>query len=440
MSKAHSGIHLVQLGCSKNSVDGERFLGLLESRGIAVKNSPKDAHAVVVNTCGFIEPAREEAIDEILQAIQLKNAGKIDQVYVIGCLATRSGDELRTELPEVDGIYGVDQWQHLVEKLTDAHEPISLRGPIPRHLLTPKHSAYLRIADGCNRGCSYCAIPLMRGRYVSTPLADLLAEAEQLRKSGVKELLVVAQELNDYGRDLGQPDLFKQLMAELDALAFPWLRILYTHPPAFNEEFLEILAKTKSLVPYIDYPIEHSHPKILWSMGRKKGPDHLLHWIKRMREAIPDMVVRTSIIVGYPGEGEAEFEQLLEFTAEAKFERFGVFLYSTEEGTRAAKLPDLVAPREVAEERRERLLDLGNEIAEEFHREQLHREVQVIVEGKEQNEPWGRTKWDAPEIDYRVRLGNRSLRTGSLLTVTLKDTWEGGWIGEPVIKALPLVS
>ncbi len=423
------GVHLVQLGCSKNSVDGERFLGLLESRGVKIERNANHARAVVVNTCGFIEPAREEAISEILNAIKLKSEGVIENVFVIGCLVTRSGAELQRELPEVDGTYGVEEWQYLVERLTIDKGPISLQGPIPRKLLTPKHSAYLRIADGCNRGCSYCAIPMMRGKYKSTPMRELVQEAEQLRSRGVKELIVVAQELNDYGKDLEQPELFSQLMHELDDLAFPWLRILYTHPPAFNDKFLEVLASTKTLVPYIDYPIEHSHPKILWSMGRKKGPDHLLFWIKRMREAIPDVVIRTSIIVGYPGEGDEEFEQLYDFVGEAGFERLGVFLYSPEEGTRANLLTEPTASREIAEERREKILDVGFEIADTFHKKQVGRKVDVLVEGKERGVCWGRTVWDAPEIDYRVEIPDALLRTGKMASVTLTEAWEGGWKG-----------
>ncbi len=429
---ASRGVHLVQLGCSKNSVDGERFLGLLESRGVTVERNARKARAVVVNTCGFIEPAREEAVNEILDAVKLKLDGFIDEVYVIGCLATRSGDELQRELPEVDGVYGVTEWSKLVERLTRDEGPISLRGPIPRHLLTPKHTAFLRIADGCNRACSYCAIPSMRGRYLSTPLPELLIEAEGLRKKGVKELIVVAQEINDYGRDLGKPELFAELMSGLDQLAFPWLRVLYTHPPAIDDRFIEILAGTKSLVPYIDYPIEHSHPKILWSMGRKKVPEFLLTGIEKIRAAIPEVVLRTSIIVGYPGEGEDEFEQLCEFVTTAKFERLGVFLYSHEEGTRAAKLSDPAAPSEVAEERREELLDIGFECAEAFHQSKVGRQVEVLVEGVEHGTAWGRTKWDAPEIDYRVEFEHGAVRTGKLVTTELTSSWEGGWRGHPV--------
>lgn len=436
----HNGVHLVQLGCSKNSVDGERFLGMLEQRGVAVANSSRNASAVVVNTCGFIDAAREEAIDEILKAIQLKNAGKIDEVYVIGCLATRSKHELAVELPEVDGIYGVEQWNELVQKLTNDTTPISLRDVLPRHYLTPRHSAFLRIADGCNRGCSYCAIPLMRGKYASTPLDNVLREAEQLKKRGVKECIVIAQELNDYGRDLGEPKLIEKLLRELDRFDFPWLRLLYTHPPAFDDWFIAALASSKTMVPYVDFPIEHSHPDILWSMGRKKRPEVLLHWISELRKAVREVVIRTSVIVGYPGEGEEEFQHLHDFIEETAFERLGAFLYSPEEDTRAFKIASTAASREIAEERRERILDLGYEIANRFHESKLGNTEKVLIEARENGHVWGRTKWDAPEIDYRVDLGESPLRVGSFVEVKLTEAWEGGWRGNAIRQPMTVVA
>lgn len=429
MNKKQNSVFLIQLGCSKNSVDGERFLGALEKYNLPIANSLRSAEIVVINTCGFIEQAKAEAIEEILNAVELKRKGKIKQVYAIGCLVTRDGIELKKEIPELDGVYGVNDWYTLVKLLSKNAPSQTIQEILPRHLLTPKHYAYLRIADGCNRGCSYCAIPLMRGRYCSTPVADLIEEAILLKQKGVKELIIVAQEVNDYGKDLKDGSNLKILLSELDQLNFDWVRILYTHPPAYNEEFLEALVSMKTLVPYIDFPIEHSHPRILWSMGRKKGPEFLLDWIEKLRKSINNLVLRTSLIVGYPGETEEEFEHLVEFVKIASFERLGVFIYSKEEGTRAEKLQLPPVDFELAKERQELLLDIGAEIAEEFHKKQLGKVVPILVESKVGEHYQGRTVWDAPEIDYSVIFSSGYAKIGSFKNVQLDNVWEGGWIG-----------
>lgn len=418
------------MGCSKNSVDGERFLGLLSEKNVQISNSFRNATIVVVNTCGFIEEAKVEAIDEILKAIELKKNKKIDKVFVIGCLVTRYKNELLYEIPELDGVFQVNEWQSLVKILSKSSIELPTEEILPRYLLTPKHYAYLRIADGCNRGCSYCSIPMMRGSYKSESLKKLVLEAEDLRKRGVKELIVIAQEVNDYGKDLNDGTSFRILLNELDQIGFPWIRVLYTHPPAFNDEFVETLSATKSIVPYIDYPIEHSHPSILWSMGRKKSPEFLLHWINKLRESIPSIAIRTSLIVGYPGEGEAEFKHLIDFVNESKFERLGVFTYSKEEGTRAGSIQANEVPIEVAKERQELLLDLGNEIAEEFHKSKLNQTVSVIIDEKQDQTYLGRSQWDMPEIDYSVTIENSFSKVGSIVKVKIFDVWEGGWKGD----------
>ncbi|MCX7835331.1 MAG: 30S ribosomal protein S12 methylthiotransferase RimO [bacterium] len=428
--KNKNGILLIQLGCSKNSIDGERFLGILQHNGISIAHSIRSAHTIVINTCGFIEQAKAEAIEEILNAVELKNKGLIEKVYVMGCLVTRNSEELMQEIPEIDGVFGVSEWQNLAKQIVNTNENFPTIPP--RYLLNPKHYAYLRIADGCNRGCSYCAIPLMRGKYKSVPLKDLVSEATLLKQKGVKELILIAQEVNDYGKDLKDGTNIKKLLTEIDQLNFQWMRILYTHPPAYNDGFLDAILSCKTLVPYIDFPIEHSHPKILWSMGRKKSPEFLLYWINQLRKTIPNLVLRTSIIVGYPGEGEEEFEHLVEFVKEASFERLGVFCYSKEEGTKAEKISLPEVDPEIAKYRQEVLLDLGAELAEAFHRKKLGEIVQVMVETKTQDGLIGRTVWDAPDIDYTVTIENGYSKIGCIVNVCLDNVWEGGWKGSLV--------
>lgn len=398
-------INLITLGCPKNVVDSEFIKGGLKSCGVEFVNEATGAEAVIINTCGFIESAKEESIDTILQAVQLKKRGKIKNVYVTGCLSERYGADLRQEIPEVDGFYGNRDMQKIVQGLA---QQLRLKYELigERELLTPKHYAYLKISEGCEHPCTFCAIPGIRGNFRSSPIPELVAQTTRLAQQGIKELILVAQDTTQYGLDLDGtqqlPDLLRAL-CRVDGIE--WIRLMYAYPYYLREAMLEVIAAEPKIVKYIDMPIQHISSRMLRRMARRVDRTFTERLLAQMRAMIPELVIRTSVIAGFPGETEEDFQELLDFVAEGNFERLGVFTYSPEENTPAFRLPDPIAD-EVKRERFDLLMQTQQEVAAAWSAKQVGRRLRVLIDAFEraENRFLARTAWDCPEIDHAVLL------------------------------------
>jgi ribosomal protein S12 methylthiotransferase len=422
----------VSLGCPKNLVDSERMLGKLAQDGYALQPDADGADVVVINTCGFIEPARQESLGVIREMLELKRQGRVGAVVVAGCLAERKGDDLLKEVPEVDHIVGVFGREEITQVVNRSllknrrDEQRSLFRPAPvraqvdteRLRITPRHYAYLKISEGCDRLCTFCAIPGMRGKHVTKPIEEVLREARELAADGVRELVVVAQDTTYYGLDLYGKVRLAELLRELDKIdGLEWIRILYAYPIHFTDELIEVMATAKKLVPYLDMPLQHINDPMLRRMSRRVDRPTTENLLGRLRKAIPNLTLRTTFIVGFPGETEAEFAELREFMKATKFERVGVFPYSLEPGTPAARLPDHV-PEELKAARRDELMEIQQEIAFAHAQSQIGKELEVIVDGPDPEAPncvLARGHADAPEIDCTVRLKGKALRPGDLV-------------------------
>ena len=424
-----AAVHLHSLGCAKNQLDTEVMIGALASGGYAIAERLEDADAVVVNTCSFIEAAREESIEAILDVADLRSEGTLRALIVAGCLPQRYGAQLAKELPEVDAFVGTGAFPAIASILDDALagrgrgiyvEPgrtylMSERDP--RALVTATHSAYLKIAEGCDRICAFCAIPGIRGRFQSRSAASLAAEVEQLARAGVRELNVISQDTTSWGKDQpGRPALHA-LVAELDRVAarvgIDWVRLLYLYPTAIRDELLDVIAAAERVVPYIDVPLQHASDAVLRAMRRGTTQRRQRELVARIRAAIPDVTIRTTLIVGFPGETEADFAELLDFVRELRFERVGVFRYSDEEGTAGYGLSDKV-PREVARERHDVLVAALRDLQQEHLHAQVGRVADVLVDAGGRNRAVGRTAAQAPEVDGEVVLAG-PLATGALV-------------------------
>jgi ribosomal protein S12 methylthiotransferase len=403
-------INLITLGCPKNIVDSEILQGGLKACGVEFVNEAQGADAVIVNTCGFIEPAKEESIDTILQAVQLKRRGEVRSVFVTGCLSERYGKELRKEIPEVDGYYGNRDMQEIVAGIA---RQLRLKYELvgERELLTPKHYAYLKISEGCEHPCTFCAIPAIRGNFRSTPIPELVAQSVRLAEKGVKELILVAQDTTQYGLDLnGQQQLPALLRALGEIKGIEWVRLMYAYPYHVSDEIIEAIAEQPKLVKYIDMPIQHISNRMLKRMARRIDREFIESLLAKMRARIPELALRTSMIVGFPGETEDDFQELLDFIAEGNFERLGIFAYSQEENTPAARFSEQV-PEEIKRERCDLLMHAQQQVAEEWSARQLGRRLQVLIDELDlsANVYRGRTAWDCPEIDHRVLVRPYSL-------------------------------
>jgi len=409
---------IISLGCPKNTVDSEILKGGLLQAGLEYKDDPKKAEIVIINTCGFIRPAKEESIETILETLKLKKTG-VRKVIVMGCLAQRYFQQIQAEIPEVDGLFGVDSQADVIKFLTSLKNPC-LNLETERHLLTPRHYAYLKIAEGCDNSCSFCAIPLIRGRQSSRPVDSLLREAEFLKTQGVKELILIAQDTTRYGSDLTGKITLKTLLEELlSARLFPWVRLMYANPDFWRSSLNAILAKYPEFCPYIDIPVQHASPRILKMMSRGTDPQRIKTTLQNIRRHRPEVALRTSILVGFPSESRTDFEELLNFVEEIRFERLGVFTYSAEEETMAEKFPDDV-PAEEKERRREILMQVQWDIAQDFARSKIGQHIPVIIEKRADSGYLGRSVWDAPEIDCRVEVKSPTvLRMGNFYNVTV---------------------
>lgn len=405
-------IALISLGCAKNLVNSEQMLYLLDEAGYALSPDPEGCDAVIINTCGFIDAAKSEAIDTILQMAELKAAGKLGKIIVTGCLPERYRDDIRTELPEIDAILGVGSFADIVSALDEAfagniveyfgdkNAPVD---ELPRVVSTGPAWAYLKIAEGCDNFCAFCAIPYIRGRYRSRSMTNILEEARSLAEHGVKELIVIAQDITKYGTDLYGKRSLAELCSKLSEIdGIEWIRLHYTYPDQFDDELIDEIASNDKIVKYLDIPIQHINDGILRAMNRHGTSDDIRRLFKDLRQRIPGLVLRTSIIAGLPGEGEAEFEELCEFLREAKIERAGVFPFSPEEGTRAAKMEHV--DFETAQRRAELIMQLQSEIMQEFCRSQVGKTLRVLCEGydEEQKMFFGRSYADSPDIDGLV--------------------------------------
>lgn len=425
-------INVITLGCSKNLVDSEVILRQLVAAGHEViydSNEPSDI--IIINTCGFIADAKQESIDTILQAIAMKDAGQIEAVYVGGCLSQRYRDDLRHEMPEVDAWFGVDELEGLLSTLH-----VDLRKELigERLLTTPPHYAYLKIAEGCDRSCSFCAIPKIRGKHISTPMEDILKEAQYLVKNGVKEILLISQDLTWYGIDIyGKqmlPELVELLSKESGA---EWIRLHYTFPTSFPTPLLDMINKYENVCNYIDIPLQHINDRLLKSMNRGIGREGTLKLIEAFRTALPDAAIRTSFIVGYPGETEEEFEELRQFVADMRFDRVGVFTYSHEEDTPAESLDDDV-PEEVKSDRAATIMELQESISYEKNQLKIGKTFRVLIDRHDEGQYVGRTEFDSPEVDNEVVIEHfdKPLQCGEFYTVLIEDAEAFDLIGRVI--------
>jgi ribosomal protein S12 methylthiotransferase len=416
-------------------------MALCRRAGHTVTGDPDGADVAVLNTCGFIESAKSEAIENILELAELKKAGRLKKLLVTGCLSQRYPDDIRTELPEVDGMLGTGSYTDVaaaVEELM-AGEKAEHFGNIHRTfedgerlVTTPPYTAYLKIAEGCSNGCAFCIIPKLRGRYRSRSMEALLAEARQLADSGVKELIVIAQDITRYGMDLEEPTSLAGLLKELCKLDFHWIRLHYLYPEVITDELIDTIAREKKIVHYLDIPIQHCNDGILKAMRRRNTRAELEDLFDRLRRAIPDLVVRTSLICGLPGEGEAEFEELCQFLREQKLQRVGVFQFSPEEGTLAAAMEDQVDP-ETAARRVELVVDLQSRIMDEYNEARLGTVMEVLCEGFDAQAGCfaGRTYADSVEIDGRVLFtAAGAVPAGSFVNVRITGVSDGELTGE----------
>ena len=434
-------VAFVSLGCSKNLVNTEQMMALCRDAGFTVTGDAEGADVAVLNTCGFIESAKSEAIDNILELAQLKDEGKLKKLLVAGCLTQRYPDDIRTELPEVDGMLGTGSYTDVVTAINElmAGETAEHFANIhktyedgARIVTTPPYTAFLKIAEGCSNGCSFCIIPRLRGRYRSRSMEAVLAEAEGLARRGVKELIVIAQDITRYGLDLGDGTTLAALLTELCKLPFHWIRLHYLYPEAVTDELIQVIAREKKIVNYLDIPIQHANDGILKAMRRRSTKAEIETLFAKLRAAMPDLVLRTSLICGLPGEGEEEFEEVCDFLRRQRLQRAGVFQFSPEEGTLAAAMENQVDP-DIAERRVELVVDLQSRIMDEYNEERLGTCMEVLCEGFDSNEGCyvGRTYADSVDIDGRVLFTAADLiPAGEFVWVRITGTADGDLTGE----------
>ena len=424
-------VAMISLGCAKNLVDSEMLVGGLKQENYEMVKSSDDADILIVNTCGFLESAREESVDVILEAGELRKSGQVKKLIVMGCFSERYSPELREEIPEVDEFFGTQDHAEVLSYLTG--KPHTKADPdYFRSLLTPNHYAYLKIAEGCDNGCSFCSIPLMRGLQKSQPVEWNLQEARRLAANGVKELLVIAQDSTSYGWDLTPRSSLHELMDELDKVeGLEWIRLHYAHPAHLHREMIERFEKLAKLVQYIDMPVQHGSDKVLKDMRRGLNSDGIRKRIESLRNTCPEIAIRTSIIVGFPGETDEDFKQLYDFVEEVEFDRLGVFTYSEEEGTHGASLKDDV-PMEIKTERMDAIMMLQQDINLKKNQALVGKNERVLIDSHSENgTSIGRSYRDAPEVDNFIRI-NEKLNIGEFYDIEITAASEYELIGEQI--------
>ena len=421
-------VNFVSLGCAKALVDSEKLLGALKNTNFSVVDDSEKADSMVINTCGFIDIARQESIDTILHAAKLKKEGKIGKLIVMGCLSERYPQELSSEIPEVDYFFGSNDHIKIMQFLTGKEyaqdDPIFLRS-----ILTPEHYAYIKIAEGCDNGCSFCSIPIMRGLQKSRSIDSILWEAEKLLEQGIKELLVIAQDTTSYGWDLKPKQYLGDLISELDNLNFEWIRIHYAHPAHLSKKIIQSMADSKNVCSYLDMPIQHASDPILKSMRRGLNSNGIKKRIQLLREAIPDIRIRTTLITGYPGETNEDFNKMFSFVEDVQFDRLGVFTYSEEDGTLAKNLKDDI-PIKVKNDRKAQIMDLQADISNEKNQSMIGKTLKVLVDDVGEKHSVGRTEYDSPEIDNIVNI-NQALKIGQFYNIKIESANEFELIGSP---------
>lgn len=445
-------IGVVSLGCPKNLVDSETMLGLIHEENYEITNDPSEAEIIIVNTCGFIESAKEESINTILQMAEYKESGSCKYIIVTGCLSQRYAEELFNELPEADAIAGVEVYDEIgsiIKRVMNGERFIMLERSkpdviytsketfLPRILTTPSYTAYLKIAEGCDNCCSYCAIPKIRGPYRSKPMEQVLKEAKALADNGVKELIVVAQDTTRYGEDLpGGKLLLADLLKELNKIeSLKWIRVMYCYPNNFTDELIETFASLDKVCKYVDLPLQHASNRLLASMNRYDTREEVETLLAKLRKRIPGIVIRTTFIVGFPGETDADFEELKEFVEQQRFENAGVFAYSQEEGTVAGAMPNQI-PDEIKQERYHELMALQAQISEEIHKDTEGKTLEVLVEGIEEDGSglhYGRSYREAPDIDGLVFIENPGdIKPGCFVKVNILQGFTYESVGERI--------
>lgn len=434
-------VGMVSLGCSKNRVDSENLLGFLNEQGYPIVADPADADIIFVNTCGFIEPAKVESIETIFEMAQFKETGRLKKLFVTGCLSQRYSGDLAEEMPEVDGFMGVKDYDHVAQMMKEAEEelrPVYVDGgdrffTTRRVLTTPHYSAYVKISDGCDNKCTYCAIPLIRGRYESRPFDDIIAECESLAQRGVTEITLIAQDTSRYGNDFeGHPLLLKKLLQRVSKIeGVHWVRVLYTYPDTVTEELLDAMVSIPKVAPYLDLPLQHINARLLKKMNRRGTPEHIKNLIKACHER--GIITRTTMIVGFPGETREEFEELLEFIKEAKFERLGAFAFSPEEGTVAAEMDGQIDEEE-KQCRLDELMMMQQHISMAANEARIGEVCEVLVDGEEDGRYIGRSPKEAPEIDGNIVFtSDRKLEPGMYVTVKITDAEAYDLMGEEIV-------
>jgi len=437
-------IALESLGCSKNLVDAEIMMGILNKKGYKLVGDFEEADIILVNTCGFIESAKQESIQTILELAQLKETANLKLLIVTGCLAQRYSDELKEEIPEIDAIVGTGSYQNIDEIIANLEKEnhiVSLNDidfvyneDLPRYVSTPSHMAYLKIGEGCDNKCTYCIIPKLRGKYRSRKMEDIIKEAKELAQRGVKEVVVIAQDTTKYGFDLYGKDSLPELLEELAQIeGLKWIRIMYSYPESITEELVKVIKKYDNICNYFDMPIQHASNKILKLMNRKTTKEDILSKVEMIRSYIPDATIRTTIIVGFPGETEEDFKEVLDFAKLVKFDRLGAFAYSREEDTPADKLPNHLED-DVKNDRRDKLMLVQQQISQELNEKKIGNIYEVLIEEQiEHNVYIGRTQGDAEEIDSIVYVKSiDKLNAGDFVTVKINNALEYDLMGDVI--------
>lgn len=429
----HNQVNVVTLGCSKNTVDSEVLLAQLRGNGIAASHEDKqdDAHIVVINTCGFIDNAKQESIDAILRYVDAKDEGLIEKVYVTGCLSQRYKDDLAKEIPNVDAWFGTRDLSRLLKQL-NANYKHELVGE--RILTNPSHFAYLKISEGCDRPCSFCAIPIMRGRHISRPMEELVKEARHLAKNGTKELLLIAQDSTYYGLDIYKKRNLADLLKKLsDVEGIDWIRLHYAFPHGFPLDVLDVMAERSNICNYLDIPLQHGSSKMLQLMRRGTTREKTEELLATIRSKVPGIAIRTTLIAGHPGETEADFLEMMDFIEKARFERLGVFSYSHEEDTHSFTMQDAV-PAGVKQERVDAIMDLQQGISLALNTKKIGQTFKVLIDRKEGGSFVGRTEFDSPEVDNEVIIDAREnyLRVGDFVDARVMEASEFDLFAQPI--------
>jgi len=437
-------VNVVTLGCEKNRVDSEIMSGLIHERGFTLVDKPEDATVVIVNTCGFIDAAKEESVNTILQLAELKETARLKALIVSGCLTQRYKRELMEEMPEIDGIVGTGDFHRINDIIDEAlggRKPVYVGNPafnyeerLPRRLSTPRYTAYVKIAEGCDNACTFCSIPMMRGKFRSRSIESIVDEIGQLARQGVKEISLIAQDSTNYGSDLYDSFKLPELLGRASEVeGIEWIRLHYAYPGFFTDELIDTIAANPKICKYIDMPLQHSEDRILKRMRRPGRQRDARELIAKIRDRIPDAALRTSIIVGFPGETEEEFRNLCDFVREMKFDRLGVFTYSQEEGTPASRLPDQL-PEDVKQRRADALMEIQREVARENAAKYVGRTLDVLIERYDGRSDVyvGRSQFDAPEVDGEVFVTGCRAEIGEIRKVRITHAYEYDLSGEGI--------